>query len=76
MFLGVLYRDVGSISLVIEAYEQCLKIDPDSHMGHDVTFEWKPPNLDGEMQLLNANPSKNWWKDKTHKKGLMVQLCA
>ncbi|KAF7147106.1 hypothetical protein RHSIM_Rhsim03G0070000 [Rhododendron simsii] len=28
--LGVLYRDAGSISLAIEAYEQCLKIDPDS----------------------------------------------
>ncbi|KAI3680757.1 hypothetical protein L6452_35533 [Arctium lappa] len=27
---GVLYRDVGSISLAIEAYEQCLKKDPDS----------------------------------------------
>ncbi|KAI3735994.1 hypothetical protein L6452_15523 [Arctium lappa] len=27
---GVLYRDAGSISLAIEAYEQCLKIDPDS----------------------------------------------
>ncbi|GJZ36475.1 probable UDP-N-acetylglucosamine--peptide N-acetylglucosaminyltransferase SPINDLY isoform X2, partial [Tanacetum coccineum] len=28
--LVVLYRDVGSISLAIESYEQCLKIDPDS----------------------------------------------
>ncbi|KAI3767053.1 hypothetical protein L2E82_17134 [Cichorium intybus] len=28
--LRVLYRDAGSISLAIEAYEQCLKIDPDS----------------------------------------------
>ncbi|KAF5804375.1 putative protein O-GlcNAc transferase [Helianthus annuus] len=28
--LGVLYRDAGSISLAVEAYEQCLKIDPDS----------------------------------------------
>lgn len=28
--IGVLYRDAGSISLAIEAYEQCLKIDPDS----------------------------------------------
>ncbi|KAI3715116.1 hypothetical protein L6452_22084 [Arctium lappa] len=27
---GVLYRDAGSISLAIEAYEQCLKKDPDS----------------------------------------------
>ncbi|KAK2987394.1 hypothetical protein RJ640_020591 [Escallonia rubra] len=27
---GVLYRDAGNISLAIEAYEQCLKIDPDS----------------------------------------------
>ncbi|GJV27047.1 probable UDP-N-acetylglucosamine--peptide N-acetylglucosaminyltransferase SPINDLY [Tanacetum coccineum] len=26
----VLYRDAGSISLAIESYEQCLKIDPDS----------------------------------------------
>ncbi|KAK4481646.1 hypothetical protein RD792_012553, partial [Penstemon davidsonii] len=26
----VLYRDAGNISLAIEAYEQCLKIDPDS----------------------------------------------
>ncbi|KAL4591413.1 hypothetical protein LXL04_004376 [Taraxacum kok-saghyz] len=29
-FAGVLYKDAGSISLAIEAYEQCLKIDPDS----------------------------------------------
>ncbi|KAK9291179.1 hypothetical protein L1049_009367 [Liquidambar formosana] len=28
--VGVLYRDAGNISLAIEAYEQCLKIDPDS----------------------------------------------
>ncbi|XP_047307864.1 probable UDP-N-acetylglucosamine--peptide N-acetylglucosaminyltransferase SPINDLY [Impatiens glandulifera] len=28
--LGVLYRDAGNISLSVEAYEQCLKIDPDS----------------------------------------------
>ncbi|RAL44614.1 hypothetical protein DM860_003373 [Cuscuta australis] len=28
--LGVLFRDAGNISLSIEAYEQCLKIDPDS----------------------------------------------
>lgn len=28
--LGVLYRDAGNIILAIEAYEQCLKIDPDS----------------------------------------------
>nr|GLL46184.1 probable UDP-N-acetylglucosamine--peptide N-acetylglucosaminyltransferase SPINDLY [Ipomoea trifida] len=28
--LGVLYRDAGNISLAIEAYEQCLKIDSDS----------------------------------------------
>lgn len=27
---GVLYRDAGNISLAVEAYEQCLKIDPDS----------------------------------------------
>lgn len=27
---GVLYRDAGDITLAIEAYEQCLKIDPDS----------------------------------------------
>lgn len=30
LIVGVLYRDAGSISLAIEAYEQCLKIDPDS----------------------------------------------
>lgn len=29
-FVGVLYRDAGNITLAIEAYEQCLKIDPDS----------------------------------------------
>lgn len=28
--VGVLYRDAGSISLAVDAYEQCLKIDPDS----------------------------------------------
>lgn len=28
--VGVLYRDAGNISLAVEAYEQCLKIDPDS----------------------------------------------
>ncbi|KAI5417099.1 hypothetical protein KIW84_041911 [Lathyrus oleraceus] len=28
--LGVLYKDVGDIALAINAYEQCLKIDPDS----------------------------------------------
>lgn len=27
---GVLYRDAGNISMAIDAYEQCLKIDPDS----------------------------------------------
>jgi len=27
---GVLYRDAGDIALAINAYEQCLKIDPDS----------------------------------------------
>lgn len=27
---GVLYRDAGNITLAIDAYEQCLKIDPDS----------------------------------------------
>ncbi|MCI17533.1 putative UDP-N-acetylglucosamine--peptide N-acetylglucosaminyltransferase SPINDLY-like, partial [Trifolium medium] len=26
----VLYRDAGDIALAINAYEQCLKIDPDS----------------------------------------------
>lgn len=30
MYVGVLYRDAGNISLAVEAYEQCLKIDPDS----------------------------------------------
>ena len=30
LFVGVLYRDAGEISRAIEAYEQCLKIDPDS----------------------------------------------
>lgn len=30
LFLGVLYRDAGNIGLAIDAYEQCLKIDPDS----------------------------------------------
>lgn len=29
-FAGVLYRDVGDIALAINAYEQCLKSDPDS----------------------------------------------
>lgn len=29
-FVGVLYRDAGDISLAIDAYEQCLKIDFDS----------------------------------------------
>lgn len=28
--VGVLYRDAGNISLAIDAYEQCLNIDPDS----------------------------------------------
>ncbi|KDP36193.1 hypothetical protein JCGZ_08837 [Jatropha curcas] len=28
--LGVLYRDAGNIAMSINAYEQCLKIDPDS----------------------------------------------
>ncbi|RXH76344.1 hypothetical protein DVH24_019232 [Malus domestica] len=28
--LGVLYRDAGNITLAIGAYEECLKIDPDS----------------------------------------------
>lgn len=28
--VGVLYRDAGDIILAINAYEQCLKIDPDS----------------------------------------------
>lgn len=28
--VGVLYRDAGNISLAVDAYEQCLKIDPDS----------------------------------------------
>jgi len=27
---GVLYRDAGDITRAINAYEQCLKIDPDS----------------------------------------------
>ena len=27
---GVLYRDAGNISMAVTAYEQCLKIDPDS----------------------------------------------
>lgn len=27
---GVLYRDAGDITGAINAYEQCLKIDPDS----------------------------------------------
>lgn len=35
---GVLYRDAGSISLAIEAYEQCLKIDPDSRNAGQVLF--------------------------------------
>ena len=35
--LGVLYRDAGSISLAIEAYEQCLKIDPDSRNAGQVS---------------------------------------
>ncbi|CAL0310533.1 unnamed protein product [Lupinus luteus] len=28
--LGVLYRDTGEITQAIDAYEQCLNIDPDS----------------------------------------------
>lgn len=35
--LGVLYRDVGSITLSIEAYERCLQIDPDSRNAGQVT---------------------------------------
>jgi tetratricopeptide (TPR) repeat protein len=30
VILGVLYRDAGSITLAIQAYERCLQIDPDS----------------------------------------------
>lgn len=29
-YVGVLYRDAGDITLAVNAYEQCLKIDPDS----------------------------------------------
>ncbi|PWA47330.1 Heat shock protein Hsp90 [Artemisia annua] len=33
-------KDAGSISLVIEAYEQCLKIDPDSHTaGQEIEYQ-------------------------------------
>lgn len=28
--VGVLYRDAGNITAAIDAYEECLKIDPDS----------------------------------------------
>ena len=36
---GVLYRDAGNISMAITAYEQCLKIDPDSRNAGQVPFQ-------------------------------------
>ncbi|PWA38832.1 Armadillo-like helical [Artemisia annua] len=40
---GALYKDVGSICLAIKAYEQCLKIDPDSRTaGQGFHLDRKP----------------------------------
>ncbi|CAJ1884715.1 unnamed protein product [Sphenostylis stenocarpa] len=39
--LGVLYRDAGDIARAIDAYEQCLKIDPDSrNAGQSELLVW------------------------------------
>jgi hypothetical protein len=37
--IGVLYRDAGSITLSVQAYERCLQIDPDSRNAGQVLFE-------------------------------------
>jgi tetratricopeptide (TPR) repeat protein len=42
--IGVLYRDAGSITLSVQAYERCLQIDPDSRNAGQVLFE--VPNFD------------------------------
>lgn len=34
---GVLYRDAGNITMAIDAYEECLKIDPDSRNAGQVS---------------------------------------
>lgn len=37
-YAGVLYRDAGDITLAVNAYEQCLKIDPDSRNAGQVCY--------------------------------------
>ena len=41
LFVGVLYRDAGNISMAISAYEQCLEIDPDSRNAGQVLLHFR-----------------------------------
>ncbi|KAK3024067.1 hypothetical protein RJ639_043428 [Escallonia herrerae] len=59
---GVLYRDAGNISLAIEAYEQCLKIDPDSRNA-------------GQNRLLAMNYISEGTDDKLFDAHSRKQLC-
>ena len=59
--LGVLYRDAGDISLAINAYEQCLKIDPDSrNAGQNrllaMNYKIFPDRHNGDHSSIYSNP--------------------
>jgi tetratricopeptide (TPR) repeat protein len=41
LLVGVLYRDVGNITMAISAYEQCLEIDPDSRNAGQVLLHFQ-----------------------------------
>ncbi|KAF8396385.1 hypothetical protein HHK36_018002 [Tetracentron sinense] len=56
---GVLYRDAGNISLAIEAYEQCLKIDPDSrNAGQNRLLAMNYINKGNDDKLFEAH--RDW----------------
>ncbi|KAI4364057.1 hypothetical protein MLD38_020199 [Melastoma candidum] len=57
--LGVLYRDAGNISAAIVAYEQCLKIDPDSrNAGQNRLLALNYINEGGDDKLFEAH--RDW----------------